>query len=209
LSLGLTGSVAATSLHAAADAPVFELKGVIESLLSLFASGEVAFTADAPGWLQAGRSATALLNGEPVAQFGELAVAEKERRKLRQPVYLAQIDLAKLYTLPLRQVTAREISRFQAVERDFSFTFPDSMQWQTIAATIRALGIPELQKLAPTEIFRDAKGKSVPPGYYAILLKCVFQSNERTLREDELTTWWSDIIAALTKLGGTIRAPGL
>jgi phenylalanyl-tRNA synthetase beta chain len=209
LSLGLTGAVAAGSLHSAQNAPVFELKGVIESLLSLFAGGEVAFAADTPSWLQAGRSATALLDGQPMAQFGELSASETARRKLRQPVYLAQIDLAKLYALPLRQVTAREISRFQAVERDFSFTFPDSMQWQTIAAAIRALAIPELQRLSPTEIFRDAKGKSVPPGFYAILLKCVFQSNERTLREDELTTWWSDIIAALTKLGGTIRAPGL
>lgn len=209
LSLGLTGAFAATSLHAAADAPVFVLKGVIESLLSLFATGQVTFTADAPNWLQAGRSATAELNGKTVAQFGELSASETTRRKLRQPIYLAQIDLAKLYALPLRQVTAREISRFQAVERDFSFTFPDAMQWQTIAAAIRALGIPELQRLAPTEIFRDAKGKSVPPGFYALLLKCVFQSNERTLREDELTTWWSDIIATLTRLGGTIRAPGL
>ncbi len=209
LSLGLTGAVTASSLHSAQDAPVFELKGVIESLLSLFASGEVAFTTDAPGWLQAGRSATAMLDGQPVAQFGELSASETARRKLRQPVYLAQIDLAKLYSLPLRKVTAHELSRFQAVERDFSFTFPDAMQWQTIAAAIHALAIPELQRLAPTEIFRDAKGKSVPPGYYAILLKCVFQSNERTLREDELTTWWADIIAVLTKLGGTIRAPGL
>jgi phenylalanyl-tRNA synthetase beta chain len=209
LSLGLTGAVAASSLHGAQDAPVFELKGVIESLLSLFSGGVIAFTADAPGWLQAGRSATALLDGRPVAQFGELSASETTRRKLRQPVYLAQVDLAKLYALPLRKVTAYELSRFQAVERDFSFTFPDSMQWQTIAAAIRALAIPELQRLSPTEIFRDAKGKSVPPGHYAILLKCVFQSNERTLREDELTTWWADIIAALTKLGGTIRAPGL
>jgi phenylalanyl-tRNA synthetase beta chain len=209
LSLGLTGAVVASSLHSAQDAAVFELKGGIESLLSLFACGEVSFAADAPRWLQAGRSATALLDGQPVAQFGELSASETARRKLRQPVYLAQIDLAKLYALPLRQVTAREISRFQAVERDFSFTFPDAMQWQTIASAIRALAIPELQRLAPTEIFRDAKGKSVPLGYYAILLKCVFQSNERTLREDELTTWWSDIIAALTRLGGTIRAPGL
>ncbi|HEY1743003.1 MAG TPA: phenylalanine--tRNA ligase subunit beta, partial [Granulicella sp.] len=209
LSLGLTGAVAASPLHSAQDAPVFELKGVIESLFSLFACGEVTFTADAPSWLQPGRAATALLDGQPMARFGELAVTEKERRKLRQSVYLAQIDLAKLYSLPLRKVTAHELSRFQAVERDFSFTFPDTMQWHTIAAAIRGLTIPELQKLAPTEIFRDAKGKSVTPGYYAILLKCVFQSNERTLREDELTTWWSDIIAVLTKLGGTIRAPGL
>ena len=105
-----------------------------------------------------------LLDGQPVAQFGELSASETARRKLRQPVYLAQIDLAQLYALPLRKVTAHELSRFQAVERDFSFTFPDSMQWQTIAAAIRGLAIPELQRLAPTEIFRDAKGKSVPPG---------------------------------------------
>ncbi|MEO8734988.1 MAG: phenylalanine--tRNA ligase subunit beta, partial [Edaphobacter sp.] len=209
LSLGLTGTVAANSLHGAQDAPVFELKGAIESLLSLFTCGGLTFLEEIPSWLQPGRGATALLDGQSIAQFGELAAAEKERRKLRQPVYLAQVDLAKLYALPLRKVTAHELSRFQAVERDFSFTFPDSMRWQTIAAAIHALAIPELQRLAPTEIFRDPKGKSVPPGYYAILLKCVFQSNERTLREDELTTWWADIISTLTKLGGTIRAPGL
>lgn len=209
LSLGLTGAVVATSLHSAQDASFFELKGAIESLLSLFTCGEVTFTAEASNWLQQGRAATALLNGERVAQFGELSASETARRKLRQPIYLAQVDLEKLYALPLRKVMAHELSRFQAVERDFSFTFPDSMQWQTIAAAIRALAIPELQRLLPTEIFRDPKGKSVPLGYYAILLKCVFQSNERTLREDELTTWWADIIAALTNLGGTIRAPGL
>ena len=209
LSLGLTGEVAATSLHSAQDASFFELKGAIESLLSLFTYGEVIFTAEASNWLQQGRAATALLNGDPVAQFGELSASETARRKLRQPIYLAQVDLEKLYALPLRKIMAHELSRFQAVERDFSFTFLDSMQWQTIAAAIRALAIPELQRLLPTEIFRDPKGKSVPPGHYAILLKCVFQSNERTLREDKLTTWWADIIAVLTSLGGTIRAPGL
>jgi phenylalanyl-tRNA synthetase beta chain len=213
LSLGLTTAQAqATPLHAAQDAPFFELKGAIESLLSLFAPtggpSALSFTADAPAWLQPGRSATALLNNDPIAHFGELAHTQRDARKLRQPIYLAQLDLAKLYELPLKKVTAHDLSRYQAVERDFSFTFPDTMQWHTIAAAIHALSIPELQRLTPTEIFRDPKGKSVPPSHYAFLLKCVFQSNERTLREDELTTWWSTIIATLTNLGGVIRAPG-
>jgi phenylalanyl-tRNA synthetase beta chain len=208
LSLGLTGTDSASALYSAQDAPFFELKGVIESLASLFACNGLTWISETPAWLQPGRSATALLDGHPIAWFGELTATEKERRKLRQPVYLAQIDLAKLYSLPLRKVTARELSRFQAVERDFSLTFPDSMQWQTIAAAIRELAIAELQRLKPVEIFRDAKGKSVPLGSYSILLRCIFQSNERTLREDELTAWWADIIAALTRLGGTIRAPG-
>jgi phenylalanyl-tRNA synthetase beta chain len=215
LSLGLTGELAATPTHSAKDAGIFELKGVVESLMSLFAASpdalstsaaeRLTFSSDAPAWLEAGRGATALLDGSPVACFGELAAAEREARKLRQPVYLAEVDLAALYRLPLRRATARELSRFQAVERDFSFTFADSVQWRTIADAITALAIPELTRLAPVEIFRDAKAATVPAGHYALLLRCVFQSYERTLREDELAQWSSRLMAALTALGGAIR----
>ena len=213
LSLGLTTAPPkATSLHAAGDAPVFELKGAIESLLSLFSPtggpAAVTFTPEAPEWLQPGRSATALVNNQPIAHFGELAQTQTQHRKLRQPVYLAELNLAALYDLPLKKITAHDLSRYQAVERDFSFVFPDATQWHTIASAIHALAIPELQRLSPTEIFRDPKRKSVPPAHYALLLKCVFQSHDRTLRDDELTTGWSTIITTLTHLGGVIRAPG-
>jgi phenylalanyl-tRNA synthetase beta chain len=217
LALGLTGDLPATRLHSAAnDAGIFELKGVVESLLTLFAASpdelgvsaaaRVTFSTDAPAWIEPGRGATALLDGNAVAFFGELAATERDARKLRQAVYLAQIDLEALYKLPLRRPTARELSRFQAVERDFSFTFADSVQWHAIAAAIETLAIPELTRLAPVEVFRDAKAATVPAGHYALLLRCVFQSNERTLREDELAEWSSKLIAALTALGGAMRA---
>ena len=159
LSLGLTGELPPTRLHSSKDAAVFELKAVIESLLSLFAASvdalstsaasALAFSPDAPAWLEPGRSATALLNGAPIACFGELAASQREARKLRQPVFLAQLDLDALYRLPLRRAAARELSRFQAVERDFSFTFADAVQWRTIAQAIAALAIPELTRLHP------------------------------------------------------------
>ena len=218
LTLGLTGASMATSLYPAQDAPFFEVKGAIESVLSLFAANAVTpaesasaaltfTTTGLPGWLEAGRAAVAHLGATPVAWFGELATPEATRRKLRQPVYLAEIDLARLYALPLRHTTARELSRFQAVERDFSFTFPDTRPWSEIEASLRGLDLPALQSLKPTEIFRDRKGKSVPIGHYALLIRAVFQSNERTFSEAELTGWWSAIISALTNLGGMIRAP--
>jgi phenylalanyl-tRNA synthetase beta chain len=211
LSLGLTTvQPQATPLHSAQDAPIFELKGAIESVTSLFTltggPSALTFTAEAPAWLQPGRSATALLNGIAIAHFGELSASETQRRKLRQPIYLAQLDLAALYALPLKRVTAHDLSRYQAVERDFSFTFPDTTHWHTIAEAIHALAIPELQRLTPAEIFRDPKGKGVAPGHYSLLLRTVFQSYDRTLNEEELTTWQSTIINTLTKLGGNIRA---
>jgi phenylalanyl-tRNA synthetase beta chain len=210
LSLGLTGSLPATPpLHIAQDTPFYELKGAIESVLSLFTApggpSALTFIAEAPAWLQPGRSATALLNNHPIAHFGELAHSQRDARKLRQPIYLGQLDLATIYELPLRKVTAHDLSRFQAVERDFSFVFSDAVRWRTVSEAIHALAIPELQSLKPIEVWRDQKKY---PDVYSLLLRCVFQSNDHTLREDELTTWWSTIIATLTGLGGTLRAPG-
>lgn len=216
LSVGLVGDLPATALHSAKDVGVFELKGVVESLLREFAAGADAlnvsaaesatYSTETPAWLQPGRGATVMVGAKRIGCFGELAAQEREARKLRQPVYLAEVDLEELYKLPLRRATAREISRYQAVERDFSFTFADTVEWRTIAETIGGLRIAELTRWAPVEIFRDAKSATVPAGHYALLLRCTFQSKERTLREDELAGWSSQVIAALSALGGTIRA---
>ena len=216
LAIGVTGAARATGLHSAKDAGIFELKGAIESLLSLFAGSPddlassaaqaVTYSSTTPAWIEHGRGAVASLNGREIAWFGELATAERDARKLRQAVYVAEIDVQALYALPLRRPTAREISRYQAVERDFSFTFADSVHWDVIDRAVRSLDIPELTRLAPVEIFRDAKGATVPAGHYALLLRCVFQSSDRTLREDELSRWSSQIIDTLKKLGGILRA---
>jgi len=203
LSLGLTATLAPTPLHSAQDAPFFELKGAIESVLSLFDTPAPTFTRDAiPAAFESTRAASVLVAGKAIAHFGQLSLAESTRRKLRQPIYLAELNLAALLAFPLRQTTARDLSRFQAVERDFSFTFADATEWHTIAAAIDALAIPEMRSLTPAEIFRDPK-KS--PGHFSILIRTVFQSNDRTLTDEDLTTWSSAIISTLEALGGTIR----
>jgi phenylalanyl-tRNA synthetase beta chain len=204
LALGLTGAVSATPLHSAEDAPFFELKGAIESLLCLFATPEVLFLGEGvPAAFEAGRRAVVKLGGTVVASFGQLASTEAARRKLRQPVYLAEVKLAELLKLPLRHPVARELSRFQAVERDFSFTFAEGTEWKTIAAAIHGLGTAELQSLSAVEIFRDAKKL---PGNFSILARTVFQSADRTLVEAELAEWSAKIIGALEAVGGVLRA---
>jgi len=106
----------------------------------------------------------------------------------------------------LRQPVSRELSRFQAVERDFSFVFPDAVRWEAIAAALAALNIGEMQRASPVEIFRDAKGKAVAAGHYSVLVRVVFQSNERTLTEEEISGWSESVVSGLTKLGGVQRA---
>ncbi len=202
--LGLTGAVLpAPPVMLAADAPFYELKSVLESVFSLFDTPPPTVTTRyLPQAWEPGRAAAFEIDGKILAHFGQLAHAEATRRKLRQPLYLAEVCLAALLKYPLRRSTAHELSRFQAVERDFSFIFPDAILWSQIEAAIRALGIEELQRIQPVEIWRDQKKF---PGVYSSLTRVTFQSPTRTLGEADLTGWWAAIIAALQILGGTLR----
>ncbi|MDR3735181.1 MAG: phenylalanine--tRNA ligase subunit beta [Acidobacteriaceae bacterium] len=204
LAFGATGVAEASPLYAAKNAPFYEMKGAVEDLLARF-HGTVSFDAQVPAWLNPGRAARILLDGKAVGWFGELHPTEAQRRKLKQTICVGEIHLATLFGHELRQPVARDISRFPAVARDFSFVFADSVSWSTITAAIAALGIAKLTRLTPIEIFRDAKGNAVPAGHYSLLLRTVFQSTEGTLRDEELSQWSAGIIAALTQLGGTLR----
>jgi phenylalanyl-tRNA synthetase beta chain len=206
LALGATGGAGSSPLANSGDALFYALKGALERLLALFDTGTVSFVADEiPAWLETGRAARMVGNGKTLAVFGELNAAEAQRRKLRQTVVLAEVQLAELLKLSPRQRAVRELSRFQTVERDFSFVFADSVPWQQIAAAIAGLNLAELVRVTPVEIFRDARGKAVPAGHHSLLLRVVFQSAERTLVDDELTGWSARIVESLTKLGGSLR----
>ena len=209
LALGATGAAAATALYKAEDALFYEVKGAVEALLAKFV-GDVKFeTGGLPAWIAAGRGARVLLAGAPVGVFGELSAAELQVRKLRQPCVIASLDGQRLFETALRQPVSRELSRFQAVERDFSFVFPDAVTWAAIDRDLRFLvamsPMEELRSVRPVEIFRDPNGKVIPAGTYSLLLRVAFQSNERTLTEDEITRWSDGVVVQLKGLGGTQR----
>ena len=185
----------------------YDLKGTVAELLSGFSSRLVYFDAlQLPAWLHPGRSARAVVDGATIGYFGQLHPAEAERRKLKQVCFLGEIYLDRVYKQSLRQPVARELSKFQPVRRDFSLLFPDTVAYATIESALAALAIPELRSFAPKEILRDPKGKLAPAGHFSLLLRTVFQSNERTLREEELQDFSQRTIAAMESIGGRLRS---
>ncbi len=214
LAIGLTGDAAAASaLYPADAAPFFAVKGVVESLLTRFALRTVYFDAPRadelhliPEWLHSGRAARVVADGLTLGWLGQLAPAQAEAHKLRQPVYLCELALDRLFQAELRSPLAQEISRFPAVERDYSFVFADAVPWQQVAAALDSTCIEEMTGYAPREIFRDAKGVNVPAGHYSLLVRAQFQSAERTLTEQDLQAFSEKILAALAAAGGTQRS---
>ena len=144
-----------------------------------------------------------MLNGQIAGEFGELHPDVSADRKFKQEVWLAQLDLDRLFAIPLREPRYERLSRFPAVERDFSVLLDDSASYRSLRSAIEALRIPELRSIEPRELFR---GGTVPGGKYALLLRLTFQSAERTLVDEEIAAWSKRAVAAVEALGGSLRA---
>ncbi len=202
--MGATGNALKGSVHhPARTTSFFDLKGDVETLLATFQHAGLEYKEDAADYYHPGRSARAMMDGEMVAQFGQIRPEIAAVRKLKQDIFIAELYLDRLYQRGLRSVRYEPLPRYPAVERDFSFIFEDSVEFAKIAKTVAGLGLSELRSFVPVEIFR---GGSIPAGKYSLLLRATFQSAERTLREDEVARWSGEMVKALENLGGTLRA---
>ena len=178
-------------------------KGDVENLLSAFACGEMSFDRKTAEYFHPGRSARVLMDGVAVAQFGQIAESVKAERKLRQDVFLAEIDLEKLHGIGLREIRFAPLTKYPAVERDFSFVFEDEIEFEAMRRAVAGLRLSGLRAFSPVEIFR---GGAIEKGKYSILLRARLQSEEATLRDDQIAQWSGEIVGALKKLGGVQRA---
>jgi phenylalanyl-tRNA synthetase beta chain len=208
ISIGATGNVDAEVVSglvpgaAARPFSFFDLKGDVEQLLAPFEHWAIHYDSQTADYYHPGRSASIVMDGATVAQFGQIHPDVAAARKLRQDVFVAEIYLDRLYQHDLRQVRYEALPRFPAVERDFSFVFNDGVEFEKIHQSVSGLGIAELRSFLPVEIFR---GEKVGAGKYSILMRAKLQSSERTLRDDEVAQWAGQIAKALEALGGVQR----
>src|SRR6185312_407250 len=101
---------------------IFRLfNGDVATLLGKFQRKALTFDSEVAEYYQPGNSARALLDSEPVAQFGQLALEIAAARKLKHDLFVAEIFGDRLYARPSREMLYRPLPKFPAVERDFSF----------------------------------------------------------------------------------------
>jgi len=197
-----------SSLHPTRAIEFHDLKGVVEQLLSRFQIRDIyfdRFPSDSgltPAWLHPYRSARVVADGLTVGWFGQLHPTEAAARKIKDAVLIGEIYIDRLYKLPLRKPSARDISRFQPVRRDFSLVLDQGIPWERIDKSLASLQIPELVEWRAAEVFRDAK---LGVNDYSLLVSATFQAPDRTLREEELQSFQSRVIDAVSKAGARLR----
>ena len=200
LTIGATGQAREKGLY---DSPrefsFADLKGDVDAIGAL--AGGFDWRNGGPDWLHTPkRGALATLDGFfPVGVAGQLARRVAERLKLRQDVFVAELELEPLYAAIQAAKTARRyepLPRFPAVERDFSLFLADGITFAQISESIRSLGIQEITSIEAGDLFR---GKNVPSGKYSLLVRVIFQSRESTLTEGQINHFVLKIISVLER----------
>ena len=194
LTLGATGLATPESVgHPGKPFDFYDLKSDVEALLANFDMQASYETSDLPRHYLAGRAARAANDGRILAYFGQINPQSLDGRKIRQPVFVAEIFLDPLGKTALRQPKYRPLPRVPAVHRDLSLFVPEGTAFDDIRT---AVGEPELLVLLePREVFR---GDQVPDGFYSLLLRAAWQKRTESLTDEEVNGYSELLLATLT-----------
>jgi phenylalanyl-tRNA synthetase beta chain len=209
LVLGATGCWRPKILHDKDDNPrdydFFTLKGDVEQALALFETGEMKFCKSENQFrtYRTEQSSDAFADGTRVATFGMLDASLRERYKIKQDVFAAEIDLEWLLEKGRRRVEFRPLSPFPAVERDLSFVLSGKVSYEGVLKALSRVPVENLIEIKPVDRYQHA---SLGDGNYSLSLRFVFQSQDRTLVEQEVAPQVEKVMHALeTELGAKIR----
>ena len=106
----------------------------------------------------------------------------------------------------LRARKFQPISKFPAVERDFSLVVPDAVPYSQLASSVAALGLEEIRSYRPVDRADRSMVPSLPPGNYTLLLRVIFQSDMHTLTSEEVGALSQKVLTALEGLGVSLRS---
>jgi len=203
LALAMTGSVLEDDWRGAKQVEFFDIKGAIELVLSTMNISGFTINRARVEYLHPGQSAVLERDGAEVARFGRLHPRVASLYKFRQPVFVAEIELDKLFALRPADVRYHALPRYPAASRDVSALVPDSVMWGDIEEAVRGLGIPEI---ASVRVFDMYKGKDMPDGLHSLAFRVIYRAQDRTLTDEEVTVMHERVRAELqARFGAQLR----
>ena len=167
-----------------ADYDFFALKGLLDSVFSAFKIDKTTYARVNKPYLHEGRSAEIFVGDESVGYIGEVYPDVQEAYDIDTRVYVAEINLVKLFAHAADHREFKALPKYPAISRDLALLVKDGVSSDQVVAVIRKVTNRKL--LESVEIFDVYKGQGVPKGNTSIALTVVFRAPDRTLTDDEV-----------------------
>ncbi len=193
--LGTGGAVGANWRNSRPEYDFFHLKGVVNALLAgLRCRQPEVVPAQHVNWLNQSTASAIMIDGKCLGVMGSLHQDLEEEFKLKQPVYLAEIDFQELIPYLFAPVRFEPLARFPEVERDLSFIVSQDVSYASVRAGILGLAIGELAAIDLIDVY---EGGQIPAGKVSMTLRLGFVDRETTLTVDRVQGFSDNIRAFL------------
>ncbi len=192
------------------DADFYVMKGLVESLLEAVGfDGQRVFFKENQLDTQnfhPYRSAQIYLGKQLLGIIGEIHPAVCKKLNI-QPTVAMELNLEIILSNKTSKVKFTEISKYPSVNRDLAFVVKEDVSAASIVAAIKKNGkLGKENVIRNVEVFDVYTGKHVEQGCKSIALSVTFQSDDRTLKDEEINTIFTKIIDTLqTELQATLR----
>jgi phenylalanyl-tRNA synthetase beta chain len=162
----------------------FDLKGILEALLTDLHVADAAYRPLQAPALHPGRAAELVVGERVIGSFGELHPKVAELFSLGgRGVLIGELDLEALRTtLPARHLY-QPVPRFPPALRDLAVIVEESMPAERVAREIRAAGGALLRDVRLFDLYR---GENIPAGHKSLAYALTYQADDHTLTDNEV-----------------------
>lgn len=187
---------------------VFDLKATIEGLLEAFHISSFTWVVptdkgEVPGFCHRGQYAQLLVEGRKVGFIGTLHPLLLEEEKIRCPMAIGEFDVESLLKGQPRPFRSEALSKFPAVERDFSFVVPKVFK---VADLLKEARKAAGGMLVDSDVFDVYEGDKIEAGHKSVSIRLVFQDKNATLQEAAIADLQKKVTDAVAKTFGiTVR----
>ncbi len=202
ISLGivLSGKRQIQGLLKQSDVNFYTLKGLIESIMSLFNISKGRYNIiknNNVDLLHPLQSALITIENKVVGYFGLLHPSYlKEIGLDNNKLFVLEIRLEKLYDLKTSLNKFKAISKYPSVERDLAFIIKKDVASEDIVKLIKGCNKNLIRDVYVFDVYEDDK---LLNNNKSIALKIIYQSYDETLKEDLINSTQNKIIESVIK----------
>ncbi len=145
------------------------------------------------------RSAQVYIGKDYVGIFGEIHPKYAKATNAEHAI-LAEIDLDALLNIKKSKIKYTPVSKYQSVTRDVALVVKRNIKVGDMIQTIKKNGKLEKENIIrDVQVFDVYQGLPMPPTEKSIALSILFQSDKKTLNDEQITQVFNGIIQALEK----------
>lgn len=161
----------------------FDLKGIIENLLTELGIRQQTFQNLNLDTLHSGRQASVFVDGIEIGSFGEVHPAIQRRLDVDQRILFAEFNLQDLMQVSKRLDKIAPLAIYPGSERDWTVTMPKNMPFENLIEAINAQKSEILERVSLLGIYRSEK---LGPDLQNITLRFAYRDLSKTIAQESV-----------------------